>query len=213
MKLALLGSTGFVGMHLLEDALSEGHDVRALVRDPEKLGDYKDRVEVIQGDASLIGDLEKAIIGTDAVVSTLPPVMNGNDPKYSAHLMEGLVGLLEKNGIKRFIHIGGAAHGGGTNENWTLGRRLLRFYLNLVCKPVLIAKQLEWEVLRKSDLEWTLVRPPKISKEKPDGQIAADEKNLARTQVNVEALADFMLDQITSGTWVRKAPLVASVTN
>ena len=44
-----------------------------------------------------------------------------------------------------------------------------------------------------------------------NGQIAADGKNLARTQVNVDALADFMLDQIASETWVGKAPLVATV--
>jgi uncharacterized protein YbjT (DUF2867 family) len=213
MKIALLGSTGFVGQRLLKKALAKGFEVKTLVRDPEKLGDLKKRVEVIQGDASQPGDLERTIVGTNAVLSTLPPVMNGNNPAETAGLMKGLVGLLEKNGIKRFIHIGGAVHGGGVDENWTLGRRLLRLYLNMVSKPILVGKQLEWEVLRNSDLDWTLIRPPKISEEKPDGHITADEKNLARTQVNVEDLVDFMLDQIASEDWIEKAPLVATVTN
>jgi putative NADH-flavin reductase len=211
MKIALLGSTGFVGNRLLEKALAKEYQVKTLVRDRAKLGPHKERVEIIQGDASQPASLEKTIEGTEAVLSTLPPVMVGNDPVAAGRRMEDLVSVLERNGVKRLIHIGGAVHGGGLNENWNLGRRLLRLYLNMVCRPVLIAKQLEWEILAKSDLDWTLVRPPKISKGKPNGRIAADGKNLARTQVNVDALADFMLDQIGSETWVGRAPLVATI--
>ncbi|UCF47615.1 MAG: hypothetical protein JSU89_10610, partial [Myxococcales bacterium] len=57
---------------------------------------------------------------------------------------------------------------------------------------------------------WTLVRPPHIVKGKAFGKVSADEKNLSRTNVNVEALADFMLAQINSKDWIRKAPLVAN---
>jgi len=97
------------------------------------------------------------------------------------------------------------------NENWTLGRRLLKMYRDIVCMPVLIAKQMEWEVLRKSDLDWTLVRPPRITKEKPIGYLAADEKNLPSVQVNVDDLVDFLLTQVDSQKWIEKAPLVATV--
>ena len=83
-------------------------------------------------------------------------------------------------------------------------------FLLLVAKPILVAKQLEWAGLKTSDLDWTLVRPPKIVEGKPTGSVLADEKNLARTQINVDDLADFMLAQITSKKWIRKAPLVAS---
>ena len=99
---------------------------------------------------------------------------------------------------------------GGENENWTMRRRLLRFFLILVAKPNLVAKQLEWEVLKKSDLDWTLVRPPRITEGELTRNVLADEKNLAGMQVNVEDLASFMLEQITSKKWIKKAPLVAS---
>jgi putative NADH-flavin reductase len=211
MKIAILGSTGFVGKVLLEKALAKGYQVKTLVRDPEKLGDYKERVEYVSGDASQSDKLEKTIAGADVVVSTLPPIENGKNPDKSAKVMEDLVAILERNAIKRFIHLGGAVHGGGANENWTLGRRILKMYLNIVCKPVLIAKQLEWEVLRRSNLDWTLVRPPRIMKEKPIGYLAADEKNLASVQVNVEDLVDFLLTQVDSQKWIEKAPLVATV--
>jgi len=211
MKIAILGSTGFVGKVLLEKALEKSHQVKTLVRDPEKLGAYRERVEYVSGNASQADKLEKTVVGADVVVSTLPPIENGKDPEKSAKVMEDLVAILERNSIKRFIHLGGAVHGGGTNENWTLGRRLLKVWLNIICKPVLIAKQSEWEVLRRSNLDWTLVRPPRIMKEKPVGYLAADEKNLPSVQVNVEDLVDFLLTQIDSQKWIEKAPLVATV--
>jgi putative NADH-flavin reductase len=212
MKIAILGSTGFVGKILLEKALEKGYQVKTLVRDPEKLGHYKDQVEFVLGDASQADKLEKTVLGTNAVISTLPPILDTNEPGKFSKAMEDLVAILERNAIIRFIHIGGAVHGGGANEKWTLGRRALKLYLNIVCKPVLIAKQLEWELLRKSNLDWTLVRPPRVTTEKRQGHLVADEKNLASVQVNVEDLADFILEQIISGEWIARAPLVATVT-
>jgi putative NADH-flavin reductase len=211
MKIAILGSTGFVGKVLLSKALENGYQIKTLVRNPEKLGIYKDKVEFIQGDISQLEKINECFVGVEAVLSTIPPEGNTKEPERYAKIMKELVTILERNGIKRFIHIGGAAHDGGVNENWTIGRRLLRLFLSIVWKPGLIAKQLEWEILRNSQLDWTLVRPPRIRKGKLNGKIVADEKNLNRTEVYVEDLVNFILLQIDSKDWIKKAPLVASV--
>lgn len=211
MKIAILGSTGFLGKVLLEKALDAGYEVRTLVRNPDKLGEFKDRVEFIQGNVFQANDIEETVLGTEAVLSTVgPPQRNPGDPAKYEQAMKDLVAALEKQNIKRLIHVGGSVNAGGENENWTIGRRLLRLFLNVVFKPGLVAKQLEWEVLKGSNLDWTLVRPPHIVKGKAFGKVSADEKNLSRTNVNVDDLADFMLAQINSKDWIRKAPLVAT---
>ena len=46
MKIAILDPTGFVGKILLEKALEKGYQVKTLVRNPEKLGIFKERVEI-----------------------------------------------------------------------------------------------------------------------------------------------------------------------
>lgn len=191
MKIAILGSTGFVGKELLAEALQRGYQVKTLVRDPEKLGVFEDMVEYVSGDVTQADRLEETVQGADIVISTLPPSGANHDPEKSAQNMEQLVAILERNGVMRFIHIGGAVHGGGTDEHWTPGRTLLKIYLSIVSKSILLAKQMEWEVLCKSNLDWTLVRPPRITKDKPAGALAADEKNLAGVQVNVKDLVNF----------------------
>jgi len=212
MKIAILGSTGFLGKVLLEKALDGGYQIKTLVRNPEKLNDFKNSVDFIQGNIFEANKIEETVRGTDVVISTVgPPQRNPKNPEKYKRAMEDLVAALEKLNIKRFIHVGGAVHPGGENENWTMGRSILRLFLTLVWKPGLVAKQLEWEVLKLSNLDWTLVRPPQITKEGSTGKVKADEKNLARTKINVEDLSNFILNQINSKNWIKKAPLVASV--
>lgn len=211
MKIALFGSTGFVGKILTQKALEARHDIKTLVRTPEKLGEFKERVEYVTGNAFNAPDVLSAISGTDAVLSTIAPSKSRpGSPLPYQQAMEHLVNAMQQCGIKRLIHIGGAAHAGGENEQWSVGRRFLRMMLTLTAQPILEAKRLEWEVLKRSPLEWTLVRPSGIIKSAPRGTLYADEKRLASLTVNVEDLAEFMLQQIASRTWIRKAPLVAS---
>jgi len=213
MKIAIFGSTGFLGKVLLEMALDKGYQIKTLVRDPDKLGEFKDRVEFIHGDIFNIKDIQSTVNGTEAILSTVgPPNRNTGDPEIYKKSMENIVSILEKENIKRFIHVGGAAHGGGENENWTIGRRFLKKMLSITGPKILLAKQLEWEVLKKSKLDWTLVRPPAILKGKSNsGILSVDEINLGRLKVNVEDLSDFMLEQITSDLWIKKAPLVSGI--
>lgn len=212
MKIVILGSTGFLGKVILRKVLEKGYQIKTLVRNSEKLGDLRDRVEFCEGCVTNVDKLEETVKGADVVISTIGPSMKrGSDPELYKNTMERIVDVLDKQNVKRYIHIGGAAHLGGEYEHWTMGRRILRFVLKIIANPVLIAKQMEWEVLKNSGLDWTLIRPPGIMKEIFKGKgVIADEKNLARTKVNVEDLADFIVEQITSKTWVKKAPLVAA---
>lgn len=212
MNITILGATGFLGRHLVKQALGRGYQVRVLVRNPTKLGALADQVEVVRGDVFDEKPLEEAVRGADAVLSAVGPPNYGTiDPALYKRGMQSIVAVLDRQSVRRYIHTGGAVHPGGENEAWSPGRRLLRLFLNLVARPVLTAKSWEWEVLKASDLDWTLVRPPRIREGGATKCIAADARRLARTQVNVEDLASFMLDQVTEPTWIRLAPLVASI--
>ena len=62
MKVALIGSTGRVGGWVLEECLSRGYDVTALVRKASKLDTYQDRISVVEGDATNAKDLRRLIL-------------------------------------------------------------------------------------------------------------------------------------------------------
>lgn len=209
MKIAILGSTGFVGGVLLAKALEAGHKVRTLVRDPGKLGEARARVDFVQGDYFDPAALRSVLKGSEAVLSTVgPPQGNPGSPLSYGKAMGELIGAMEELGVRRLIHIGGAAHGGGEGEEWSMGRLALKALLSLLAKPILEAKHLEWEALKVSSLDWTLVRPPRIVAATPRGYCDASDRSLPKATVPVEDLAAFMLDQLVSREWVRRAPLV-----
>jgi putative NADH-flavin reductase len=211
MKITILGSTGFVGKVLIKKAVAAGYQVKTLARNPEKLEDIGVKIEIIQGSVFDPSAVESTIEGAETVLSTIgPPQRNPGNPELYEKAMKDIVRIMDKHGIKRYIHIGGAAHIGGENEVWSFGRKVLRLFLNLFAKPILIAKHLEWEVLKSSDLDWTLIRPPRITNEAASGNIFVDEKNLRNLKVSVEDLTDFILKQISSKEWIRKAPLISS---
>jgi putative NADH-flavin reductase len=211
MKVAILGSTGFVGKKLIHKTVAAGYQVKTLVRNPQKLEDIKNKIEIIQGSVFEPSAVEATIEGTEAVLSTIgPPQRNPGNPELYEKAMKDIVRIMDKHGIKRYIHIGGAAHQGGENEAWSFGRKFLRLFLNLFAKQILVAKHLEWEVLKSSDLDWTLIRPPRIANEASSGSISVDEKNLRNLKVSVEDLTDFILQQLSSKEWIRKAPLISS---
>jgi putative NADH-flavin reductase len=211
MKIAVLGSTGFVGKILIHKAVAAGYEVKTLVRNPDKLNDISDNIEITVGSVFDPSALETTIVGTEAVLSTIgPPRRNPGNPELYEKVMKDIVRIMDKHGIKRYIHIGGAAHQGGENETWNFDRKFLRLFLTLFGKNILIAKHLEWEVLKSSDLDWTLIRPPRIANETASGNIFVDEKNLKSLKVSVEDLTDFILQQISSNEWIRKAPLIST---
>ncbi len=211
MRVAILGSTGFLGKVLLRKAIEHGYEIRTLVRNPEKLGEFTSRVEFVVGSIFEPENVNEAIVGTQAVISTVGPSQkNPGSPQDYKKAMEQLVAAMKRHGIRRLIHVGGAVHDGGEGERWTVRRRLLRLALDFLYKPGLEAKRLEWEVLKGSDLDWTLVRPPRIAPKRPPGELVADERSLPSLQVWVEDLAGFILEQLESTTWVRRAPLVAA---
>lgn len=212
MKITILGSTGFVGKVLIKKAIAAGYQVKTLARNPKKLEEIKDMIEIVEGSVFESSSIEAAIEGAEAVLSTVGPPQTGKpfDPCQYEMAMKDIVRIMDKHGIKRYIHIGGAVHKGGEDEVWNFGRKFLRLFLNLLGKQILIAKYLEWEVLKSSDLDWTLVRPPRIANQTASGSISVDEKNLKNLKVSVDDLTDFILQQISSEEWIRKAPLISS---
>jgi nucleoside-diphosphate-sugar epimerase len=65
----VLGATGSIGHWVVEKLLDGRSHVRVMVRDPAKLKQFSnmERVEVVQGDATNISDVKKAVTGADSV--------------------------------------------------------------------------------------------------------------------------------------------------
>jgi len=147
MDVLVVGGTGFVGQHLSRELDDRGHDVTALSRNPHD-AELPDGVVRKEGDVTDYDSIEGAFAGRDAVVflPALSPLFkpDGGDEMHEViHLggTENCVKAAEEHGVDRFLQMSalGADPAGSTH------------YLR--------AKGKAEDVVRQSDLDWTIFRP------------------------------------------------------
>ncbi len=105
----LIGASGFVGSAILEEALSRGHKVTALVRNPEKIQVKNENLTVLTVDATDVEALSKVATGKDAVISAYNP--GWGNPRQYEEILENNPKIVEgakKAGVKRLLLVGGA---------------------------------------------------------------------------------------------------------
>ena len=109
MKVFLTGATGFVGRHMLERLLVEGHAVRALVRDPQKANlAERARAELVAGDVVEGTKLDEGIEGCDAVIHLVGIIMEKGTNTFERVHHLGTRNVLEaakRTGVKRFVQM------------------------------------------------------------------------------------------------------------
>ncbi len=111
MKIALIGASGFIGTKILAEAVSRGHQVTAIGRNPEKIQAQKN-VTVKKADALNVDELTKVLQGHDVVISSFNPSKGMTGPDvYDKHVAgnTAIISGVKKSGVKRFIAVGGAA--------------------------------------------------------------------------------------------------------
>src|SRR5206468_1459732 len=105
MKLVVLGATGGTGLEIVRQATERGHSVTALVRSPDRLKAFRDRIAVRQGDLLNTTDLERVIQGQDAVLSAFGPRVPIS--KADANLLQrfalALTSAMRHGGVRRVV--------------------------------------------------------------------------------------------------------------
>jgi putative NADH-flavin reductase len=112
MKIVLLGATGFVGSALLSEALSRGHEVTAVVRNPSKL-EEKPKLTVIRGDVNDSTALASLIAGHDALISAFSPGWTPGTPRPEMYEEQvrgttSIISAVKAAQVKRVLWVGGA---------------------------------------------------------------------------------------------------------
>jgi NADH dehydrogenase len=106
VKVLVTGGTGFVGPKVVHALRTRGHDVRALVRKPERAKTLEAwGCELVQGDMSDADSLDRAVQGCDAVVH-LVAIIQGPGVAYRQIMEQGtrdLVSAAGRAGTGRFV--------------------------------------------------------------------------------------------------------------
>jgi putative NADH-flavin reductase len=202
MRLVVLGATGGVGLEMVRQAIERRHTVTALVRSPEALKPFAERIHILQGDPLNSAELVRAIEGHDAILSVLGPRVPLSKSDWNLHhrLALALSDAMQQDGVRRAVMISTAF----------LFKNAILPPANLIGRlffrdVVLDAAEME-SIFQKSDLEWTFVRPPRLTDRPRRGRYRVREGHLPGLGFTISRadVAAFMLKTAENHAFVRK---------
>lgn len=206
MQVAVLGATGRVGRLLVDELERRGHQLTVLVRDPAKLGDRADRVRVVTGDSRDRAALRRLVDGVEAVISALGPT--SKDRTVHRETAAALIAAMRSQGVRRFIGISGAGIDVPGDQKSTRDK-IISGLIQRLGGATVADKPAEYRAWAASDVDWTLVRPPRLQ----DGPATAKVEHHAHkatqsTKLRRADLAMFLVDTLEQGRYLRLAPFV-----
>jgi putative NADH-flavin reductase len=212
MKILVIGGTGRTGRVFIEMAVKNGHTVTAIIRDQTR-GTIPGvhYLEGLPNDTKLVTE---ALRGMDAAVVSLNINRTSDSPfaKIISPLtiisdsVKTLTGAMGKAGVKRIISVSASGVGDSWKDMPWLGRVFIR---NSNIWKAYQDHDRQEQVIRHSELDWTIVRPVMLNDKYDDSYNVATGKP-TKGFISRKGVAKFILDALEQGKYIRECLTVTA---
>lgn len=209
-RVLIVGATGGTGRMLVSQALERGLQVTALVRDRSQLEGGHPHLTIVQGDVLEASSLKAAMTGQDAVLSALGHKRFFGPTRILSEGSRNILRAMEDHKVPRLICETSLGIGD------SVGR--LGLYYTLFVIPVILAfyfwdKTRQEQIIAGSKVEWIIVRPGALTNGEKCGKLRHGHSvgsYVLTASISRADVADFMLNQLESDTYLRSAVGVCS---
>lgn len=210
-RILVIGASRGIGREVTRQALAEGFRVRALARHPDRIEIAQDALETVAADATDEAALVRALDGVDAVVQTLGvplgPATVLREVTLFSEATRALVGAMEKTGLRRVV----AVTGFGSGDSRASVSRAEALPFRAVFGRVYADKTRQEDILRRSGLDWTILRPTILTRGPRSGRYAVliGQEAWRNGMISRADVADAVLRALREEAWLREAPVLA----
>lgn len=215
MNVIVFGATGSTGRLVVESALSAGHFVTAFVRDPKRMPLTHPQLRIVEGDAMDPASVAAAVQGMDAVICTLGAIPQAKEDRRRRQPGIPVCSVGTKNilaamprGRGRLIVESSVSVG----ESYRTGSFCAGFIVKLALREVMADKEEQESVVRKSDCDWTIVRPATLTFKPARGDLKAGTDlrwNITSTATRAD-VAEYLVKILDDPATYKKAITVRS---
>ena len=206
MKVLVIGATGQTGQLVVKQLVEQRqHKVTVLVRRPSAVETYGNKVAVIRGDATNAADLQRALTGQAAVISTLGTKSLRNN-NLETLFMTALTQSVARRSIRRFVNQSGWGAGDSASNDYWLMKLTRRTIMNNIYND----KDRGEALLFASKLPYVNVRPSRLTNGPAKGNVKASLSghglghSISRADV-----ASFLIAQLSDDQWLGQSPLIS----
>jgi len=208
-KIAVIGGTGKSGQYLVRALLQKGFSIKLLLRNPENLKIKHALIEVVPGNVKDYECVRELLNGCQAVISTLGLGVPPSEPNIFSQATTNVIRAMQELGIRRYILTTGLNVDTPSDQKspkTQFGTDWMKTHY-----PASTAdKQIEYQLLTTSNLNWTLARLPLIEQTDTRGEINISLEDCSGGKISATDLAYFLIDQLTDQTYSGQAPFIAN---
>ena len=207
--IALFGASGQTGQQFLTKALAKGYVIRALVRNPATISQQSMNLTLLKGDVLNAADVAETIKSCDVVVSLFGHVKDS--PEWlQTDGTKNIVEAMKLYGIKKILSLSGGGLPFPAKDQPKFADKLIRTIMKLVVPKVLNDAVAHHEVLENSNLDWVIVRAPRLNNDSPKGTYRVGWVGVnASTKISRADLADFIITQVEENNFIHQMPFVS----
>lgn len=207
IKVALFGASGKTGQAFARAGGAHGLVIRASLRDAARAV-LPSTIEILRGDLGDADHIRDTIAGTNVVCCVFGPRAPHTEV-FCARATELIVDAMRRAGVLRLVCQTGAMIGGDV-ARWTLPVHLMVRIFRWQRPAVAADRIRQEELVRESNLEWTLVKPPRLTDGPDRGRVAAgvDLRIGLSSKISRADLADFLIGECVAPRFLRQAVYV-----
>ncbi len=210
VKVALIGGTGKAGRYLLRELISEGYSIHLLLRNKERFQIKHSAIDkIVVGDVSQRECIESLIGGCKAVISTLGLGVPPSSPTIFSLATRNIISAMNQAAISRYILITGLNVDTPADKKGPATKSATEWMYANYPKST-SDRQLEYELLSESNLDWTMVRLPLIEETEIKSKIKVSITDCPGERISSASLAAFLTEQLNSTAYVRRSPFIAN---
>ena len=207
IKIAVIGGTGKSGKYLVNQLINQGLQFKILVRNPEHFQTNNPNIEVIYGNVTDYHSIYELLKDCQVVISTLGMGVPPSEPTIFSQSTSNVIKAMNSLKIKRYIVTTGLNVDTPFDQKSTKTAFATEWMKNTF--PLSTSdKQLEYKILSTSNVDWTLVRLPLIEMTEERNPVTSNLENCQGDKISATDLAHFLIEQLTSETFIRKAPFI-----
>jgi nucleoside-diphosphate-sugar epimerase len=207
-KIAVIGGAGKSGIYLVKALLRHGFPLRVLLLHPENFTLTNPLIEIVPGDVRDYKTVESLFEGCRAVVSTLGYTKGETVPVFSAATLN-IIKAMKVHQINRYVVTTGL-NVDTPEDHKSPQTQFATDWMRTNYPQSTLDKQVEYEELVKSDVDWTLVRLPMINQTDEMPEIKVSLEDCPGDKISATSLAEFIIRQLPDETYVRQAPFIAN---
>jgi putative NADH-flavin reductase len=215
LSIVVFGANGPTGRLLVSHALAAGHQVIAVTRRPDKFPQQHPNLTVARADVLDASAVEGVVSGADAILSTLGAPYGRKQVAVYSVGVRNILTAMERHQVRRLVVVSSSATDPKpyADAGFFFNRVVQPFVVNLLGKTVYEDMRRMEELIRNTEVDWTIVRPSGLFDTDFVSDYELAEDHIAGRFTARSDLAAAMLAQVDDERYVRKILAVATSEN